>query len=373
LSSSAETLLKRRVSMMRASGADNRIICINGPYVRSLREAGIPVHTVHLPGRYHLVKLVASFFQITAYLRREKVDLVHTHCTTPGFIGRLAARAAKVPVIIHTVHGFYFDERSSRAKRLFYAFLERLAGLFTDLLLSQNRSDLETAKRYRIVPPERSHLIGNGIDLERFRPLPKLPPVDGRATITCIARLEPVKNHTMLFHAVRLLRERGECFKVWLIGGGSLREEYQALCERMESDHLVHFLGYRDDVPELLAQTDILVLTSIMEGIPRAVLEAMAMGVPVVATRVTGTAEVVRHGQTGYTVELGDAEGLAARLADLLRNPQLRAEMGARGREVAIREFDETRIAESLKRIYRTLLLKKGIPASVPRFEVAEQ
>jgi glycosyltransferase involved in cell wall biosynthesis len=134
----------------------------------------------------------------------------------------------------------------------------------------------------------------------------------------------------------------------------------------MESDHLVHFLGYRDDVPELLAQTDILVLTSIMEGIPRAVLEAMAMGVPVVATRVTGTAEVVRHGQTGYTVELGDAEGLAARLADLLRNPQLRAEMGACGREVAIREFDETRIAESLKRIYRTLLLKKGSQRASP-------
>lgn len=372
LSSSAETLLKRRVSMMRASGADNRIICIDGPYVRSLREAGIPVHTVRLPQRYHLLKLVLAFFQIAAYLRRERVDLVHTHCTTPGFVGRFAARAANVPVIMHTVHGFYFDERSRRAKRLFFALLERLAGLFTDALLTQNRADLETARKYRIVPAERSHLIGNGIDLARFQIRPPLPPPDGQRTITCIARLEPVKNHPLLFEAVRRLWERGERFKVWLVGGGSLREEYQSLCGRMDYGHLIHFLGYRDDVPQLLAQTDILVLTSIMEGIPRAVLEAMVVGLPVVATRVTGTAEVVQHGQTGYLVELGDAEDLAARLGELLRRPQLRAEMGARGRQVALREFDETPVVESLKQIYRTLLLKKGLPASVPRLEVVE-
>jgi glycosyltransferase involved in cell wall biosynthesis len=372
LSSSAETLLKRRVSMMRASGADNRIICIDGPYVRSLREAGIPVHTVRLPQRYHLLKLVLAFFQIAAYLRRERVDLVHTHCTTPGFVGRFAARAANVPVIMHTAHGFYFDERSRRAKRLFFALLERLAGLFTDALLTQNRADLETARKYRIVPAERSHLIGNGIDLARFQIRPPLPPPDGQPTITCIARLEPVKNHPLLFEAVRRLWERGERFKVWLVGGGSLREEYQSLCGRMDYGHLIHFLGYRNDVPQLLAQTDILVLTSIMEGIPRAVLEAMAVGLPVVATRVTGTAEVVQHGQTGYLVELGDAEDLAARLGELLRRPQLRAEMGARGRQVALREFDETPVVESLKQIYRTLLLKKGLPASVPRLEVVE-
>jgi glycosyltransferase involved in cell wall biosynthesis len=181
-----------------------------------------------------------------------------------------------------------------------------------------------------------------------------------------------VKNHPLLFEAVRRLWERGERFKVWLVGGGSLREEYQSLCGRMGCGHLVHFLGYRDDIPQLLAQTDILVLTSIMEGIPRAVLEAMAVGLPVVATRVTGTAEVVQHGQTGYLVELGDAEDLAARLGELLRRPQLRAEMGARGRQVALREFDETPVVESLKQIYRTLLLKKGLPASVPRLEVVE-
>lgn len=371
LSSSAHTLLRNRVRMMRSAGVDNRIICINGRYVAALREEGIPVETVHIPRGYNVVKFLVSFFEIASYLRREKVDVVHTHCPIPGFIGRLAAWVARVPAIIHTVHGFYFHELNTSLGRMFHVFLERFVGLLTDALLSQNRAEMEDVRKYRIVPPNHLHYIGNGIDLERFRPGSTLPPTNGRATITCVARMEPVKNHRMLFDAVRLLKKGGERPRVWLVGDGDLRKEYEHHCKKMNIDDLVHFLGYRDDIPELLAHTDIAVLTSIAEGIPRAVLEPMAMGVPVVATKVIGSSEVVREGETGFLVELGDTETLAARLSDLIRDPALRLKMGTRAREVAVKEFDESMIVESLKAIYVRTLEEKGIEVSLSRPSVA--
>lgn len=373
LSSSAHTLLRNRVKMMRASGLDNRIICMDGPYVGALREEGIPVETVRLPRGYNILKLVVSFFEILAYLRREDIDLVHTHCSIPGFIGRLAAWIAGVPVIIHTVHGFHFHDRSSPPKRLLYMLLERFAGLFVDALLSQNRADMEEARAYRIVAPDRLYFIGNGIDLERFRPRTRQTATDDRVIITCVARMEAVKNHEMLFEAIRLLKEGGERFRLWLIGDGGLRPKYQDLCERMKIDRLVQFLGYRDDIPELLSQTDLAVLTSIKEGIPRVVLEAMAMGIPVVATRVKGTSEAVWNGETGFTVELGDTQGLAARLSELIGDPGLRMKMGRRAREIAVERFDENLIVDALRRIYLDLFLKKGITANIRRPQVVER
>ena len=123
----------------------------------------------------------------------------------------------------------------------------------------------------------------------------------------------------------------------------------------------VRFLGYRNDIPELLGRSDIAVLTSLKEGIPRAAIEAMAAGLPMVATRVTGTREVVRDGDTGFLVDVGEPSALADALARLIDDPALRERMGARGREVARAEFDEGLIVRRLERVYRTSLERRGI------------
>lgn len=357
LSSSANTLLKERVLAMRARGIDNGIICMDGPYVPALRVAGIPVHTVCMARRLDLLRLVRSLVEIAVILRRNRVDVVHTHCSIPGLVGRLAAWLAGVPVIVHTVHGFHFHERMPGLIRAWYVGAERLCGWATDTLLTQNRGDLEQAERHRIGPEGRRRYVGNGIALARFHPVHRPPSADGVVTLTCVARLEPVKNHGMLFEALRILKRRGERFRIRLVGDGPLRAKYEALCGRLGIDDVVEFLGYRDDIPELLAATDIAVLTSIKEGLPRAALEAMAMGIPVVATRVAGTREAVRHGETGLTVPLGDVDTLAAALALLIGDPGLRAAMGAAGRRVAVDEYDERSVTEVLRRIYQARLL----------------
>jgi len=176
-----------------------------------------------------------------------------------------------------------------------------------------------------------------------------------------VARFEPVKNHALLLEAARLLHERGKSFELWLVGGGQGRARAQAQCAAWGLEARVRFLGYRDDIPALLARSDIGTLTSLKEGIPRAAIEAMAAGLPMVATRVTGTREVVRDGDTGLLVDVGDASALADALARLIDDATLRARMGARGREVVHAEYDEALIVRRLERIYRVSLERRGI------------
>lgn len=361
LSSSADTLLRERVLSLRAKGVDNRIVCMDGPYVRPLREAGIPVDTYHLPRGVDPFRLAWSLGELVAYFRRVKPDLVHTHCSVPGIVGRIAARLAGVPVVVHTVHGFAFHDGSRGPVAATAVAVERFAGRLTDVLLSQNHEDMDRALRYNIVPEPQLEWVGNGIALERFlaatpRHEPARPVI-----ITCVARMEPVKNHALLFEAAARLKRTGRRFELWLVGGG----EGRARCERQVADlgltDEVRFLGYRDDIPQLLADSDIGVLTSLKEGIPRAALEAMAAGLPMVATRVTGTREVVRDGDTGFLVDVDDADGFAGALARLADDPALRAGMGARGREVARAEYDEAIIVRRLEHVYRTSLERRGI------------
>jgi glycosyltransferase involved in cell wall biosynthesis len=369
LSSSAQTLLRDRVLALRAKGVDNHIVCIDGPYVSSLRADGIPVATVHFPRGLDPFRLVWSLLQVTAYLRRVKPDLVHTHCSVPGVVGRLAARLAGVPVVMHTVHGFHFHDQGRGFTHALAVAVERFVGRFTDVLLSQNRADLEQAVRLRIVPRDRAHYVGNGIAVERFPVAPARRSADRPVVITCVARMERVKNHAMLIEGARRLADRGVAFELRLVGGGSGRAALESHAAALGLGAHVRFLGYRDDIPALLAQSDIGVLTSLKEGIPRAALESMVVGLPMVATRVNGTREVVRHGDTGFLVETGDVRALAEALERLARDPALRARMGERGRDVVRAEFDEAVIVRRLERMYRDCLTRRGIrvPAALAR------
>jgi len=231
LSSSANTLLRERVLAMRESGVDNRILCIDGPYVKRLETLGIPIKTVAIPREVNPFAMVRATFAMASYLRRERIDVVHTHCSMPGILGRIAARLAGVPVIIHTIHGLHVHDNWRGGVRQLYTLAEKWCGGFTDMLLSQNRADLEIARHERFTPPERLRLIGNGIDLERFVPRPR--PERRPLTLICTARFEPVKNHPMLFDVVKRLTDRGIDVRLLLVGEGALRGEYEALCAQL--------------------------------------------------------------------------------------------------------------------------------------------
>lgn len=365
LPSSANTLLRDRVLALRRRGIDNRIVCMNGPGLDGLRALGIPVHVVDFPRGLDPWRLLVSLLRLVRHLRAVRADVVHTHCSVPGAVGRVAAWLAGVPVVVHTVHGFHFHEDMPALRRAPWLLAEKALGLLTDTLLTQNRGDLALAERHGIGPRGRRGRIGNGIDLERFRRAGPRPATGGVPVVTCVARFEPVKNHALLLEMTARVVRAGTPLVLRLVGTGELEGQLRARAEALGIAGVVEFLGYREDIPRILAGSDVAVLTSLKEGMPRAVLEAMAMELPVVATRVPGTREAIRHGYTGFALPPEDVAGLAGALGQLLRDPGLRVAMGERARRVAEAEFDERPIAESLRTLYAARLRAKR-PAERP-------
>ncbi|RME40031.1 MAG: glycosyltransferase family 1 protein [Planctomycetota bacterium] len=298
-------------------------------------------------------------------LRRERFDLLHTHGSVIGVIGRTAALLARTPVVIHQVHGFHHHEHMAAWKRRLFILVERMMAQCTDRLLFQTEADLLECRRRRIAPARKCVWIGNGIDLSRFRPAKRAP--NDPPVVLCVARFEPVKNHEMLFEAVRILYERGMRFRLLLAGEGVEQTRWERWVRDRGFADRVRFLGYRDDVPALTAAADVCVLSSIKEGIPRAVMEAAACGRPMVATDVAGNRDALLDGKTGYLVPLGDAAAMAERIERLLRDEPLRRRMGEAGRRHAEQHFDENKVTERILAVYDEMLASPRIESASER------
>jgi glycosyltransferase involved in cell wall biosynthesis len=342
----------------------NDVLCSPGPHYARI---GLPAGTVtamDIPRGMSPRGISALLVRLVRHLRAHPYTIVHTHNSITGAVGRVAARLTRVPLTIHTTHGFHFHDGMRALERLPFVLAERILSRCCDVLLCQNREELAQIPQLGLRPRRGVHYVGNGINLKRFRPRLSAP-TNPRPVILCVGRLEPVKNQHMLFQALAALRPHTPLLQ--LAGDGPSRAAYEAEIERLGLTDSVQFLGYRYDIPELTASADVVVLTSLKEGIPRALMQAAAIGVPVVATDVKGTREVVVDGDTGFLVPLGDVHTLAERLTRLLERPALRHEMGARAVEHARQHFDEERVVESLVRVYRNALLATGVaPAATP-------
>jgi len=337
---------------------ENDIICSPGPH---LSRIGLPpsrITTMDIPRGMSPRSLAVFLLRLTRHLRAKPYTIVHTHNSITGAIGRVAARIARIPLTIHTTHGFHFHENMGRMRSLPFIAAERALSRCCDVLLCQNREELDLVPRLRLQPHLGVHHVGNGIDL-RFFPARTTEPNNPRPVILFVGRLEPVKNQMMLLRALPLLRDLNPI--VQLVGDGPSRAEYEAELRQLGLTDSVQFLGYRYDVPELTAAADVVVLTSLKEGIPRALMQASAVGVPVVATDVKGSREVIVDGQTGFLVQLGDFHTLAKRLASLLQDRALRRDMSLRAMTHARQQFDEERVVERLVQLYREALLARGL------------
>jgi glycosyltransferase involved in cell wall biosynthesis len=258
-----------------------------------------------------------------------------------------------------------------RSKWLLHVGLERFFGLMTSLVICVSREDYALARRLRFVPFGKVVHVPNGVALDRFDPerLTALKseireknglPVDA-TVITIMGRLVREKGYFEFFHAARQLAPQYPGVHFMVIGDTVTGEHdgaKVAILELAGAEELkgrVHFMGLRSDIPELLAACDVFVLPSYREGMPVSILEAMAMGLPVVATRIRGCREEVIPGRTGLLVEPENAEELAEALGFLLRNPEPRRRMGRAGRLIAERHFDERRTLQRQVRLYRLL------------------
>ena len=296
-----------------------------------------------------------------------KFDLVHTHSSKAGILGRRAAARAGVPAIVHTVHGWPFHPGQSRALRQGYVALERRAARWADALVAVSEDDIESGLRLGIGSPEQYTLIRSGVDLERFgNPsrsgaemradlgLPRDAPVLGSVT-----RLSPQKAPLDLIELFAMVAELVPEAHFLLVGDGPLRGDViRRIQEKSLTDRVV-LEPLRRDVPELLTVLDLFALTSRWEGLPRTVPEALTAGVPVVALGVSGVGDLIKTGETGIVRDSGDLRGLAEDSARLLRDPGTRDRLGREGQRRAAR-FGGAEMIRQLAELYRRILLSKG-------------
>lgn len=340
---------------MRAAGHDILAACSDGPLIGKIEARGYRVAHVPIARSYHLFRHVRAVRTLVALFRRERVDIVHVHTPVAALIGRVAARLAGIRCVVYTAHGFYFHERMPFLKRLAHVALEWVGGRLTDVLFTQSSEDAGTARRLGLCRNRNVHAIGNGVDPSRFRPAPAEARGEARRSlgvtpetivIAVIGRLVAEKGYPELFEAMRQVDA-----ELWVIGERLASDHASSIAhaiEAAERDPLlskrIRFLGYRDDIPRLLAAADIYTLPSHREGMPRSIIEAMMTGLPVVATNIRGSREEVVEDVTGFLVPVNNAPALAAALLRLARDARLRERLGAAGRARALDLYDEAKV-----------------------------
>jgi glycosyltransferase involved in cell wall biosynthesis len=296
-------------------------------------------------------------------LRRHQFAAVHTHNAHHGIVGRHLGRVRGLPVF-HTWRYDPLDASESRLQQIFYGLAEASATRASRAVMFQNPEDLELAVQRRIVPHKKAVLVGNGIVTERYE-----QPTRGREevrreldlpldaqVVLCIARLAERKGQPDLLRALRLLAESHPHLRLLLVGTGPDEEDLRGLAHELGIAERVHFAGHRDDVPDVLHASDVLCLPSRREGIPRAVMEAMAAGVPVVATNVVGTRSLVEDGCSGLLAEYGNPADLATALERILDEPGLGARLAAVAAETVTRDWEQQSVVERVGRLYETAL-----------------
>ncbi len=357
--SSVVTILRTKLAAL-ASYEDLDVTVISGPPPAGEQAAPPPVP--HIPVRMaRSIRPPAdlqSVLTLAGILRRGRFDIVHTHTAKAGVIGALAGRMARIPLVVHTYHGLPFYDGQNRLARSVYRVLEWSACRLRDHVFSQNRRDLaECARLMRSA--QRVGYEGNGVDVDQVQAASRrgldraerdYPP--GRLRLAMLSRLEPVKRVDDFIDACILLMRQGLDFSAVVAGEGPLRDRLQKRLDEAGLASRVRLVGWATHAPSLLALSDIVVLTSEKEGLPRALMEAMALGRPVVATDVPGTQEVVVDGQTGFLVPPGSAAALAGKIMLLAGDADLRARLGLAGRARVEASFNDVRIAECLHRFY---------------------
>lgn len=376
--------LLNQLLSIRQAGYDVVGISSPGSEVPAIEAAGIRHIPVPMTRSFTPLADLISLFRLYRVMCRERFAIVHTHNPKPGLLGQLAARLAGVPIVVNTLHGFYFHDHMPPAWRRFYITMEKIAAHCSSVILSQSNEDIETAVREHICPPEKIKRLGNGIDVRHFNPtalspqginrkrtevgLPAAAPVVGFS-----GRLVREKGVLELLAAARIVREHVPNVRFLFAG---IIDTWKAdvvtpdTAREYGVDDICEFLGMRRDMPELYALMDVFVLPSHREGFPRSPMEASAMRVPCVVTDIRGCREAVGHGRNGLLVPLGDVQALADAIIELLTDREKARRMGEEGRRMALERFDERQVFEKVKAEYARLLREKGLRVPKPQSAV---
>ena len=329
-----------------------------GPLVDELGRLGVP----HIPIDVRKSSGPGAVRRIARVLRGAAVDILHTHGGVAGLYGRLAARKAGIPAVVHTLHGIHYLHYRNPLARQASMVLERRLSRSTAAVIFVSQADLLEGMKLRLAPAGKSWLIRNGVDtagliagFDRAAKKSELGSA-GRPLIVAVSRLHRQKGLKYLLRAVAFIRDDVPSVKVLIAGGGALESKLASQVRRLRIEENASLLGERKDIPELLAAADAFVLPSLWEGLPYVLIEAASLGKPIIATDIDGVREVVRSGETGILVPPRDPGRLAAALILLLKDRDLAGKLGERARQDIPPAFSLERMIRETETLYSDVL-----------------
>ena len=309
-----------------------------------------------------------AFLRLRRFFKERKFDVVHTHSSKAGIIGRVAARSAGIPVVVHTVHGQAFHPREKAWKNKLYIFLERFAAKYCDRIYAVAQAMIDQCVEAKVAPREKYQVVYSGMDTGRFSSCQrseelrsKLGIPQGVKVIATVARLFPLKGYEYVIPAaIKVLKQYPDTHFLF-IGDGPMYDELHETLEKENIADKFHFAGLvaPDMVADYLAQADLLWHLSLREGLPRAVVQALAVGIPAIGFALDGTPEVVINGETGYVTAPEDIDDVAEKTMLILNNPESAEQMGANGKRKVVEQFDWHRMADVLEAEYLRLAEEK--------------
>ncbi|WP_350342415.1 glycosyltransferase family 4 protein [Proteinivorax tanatarense] len=369
-------LMLNKLKGLQSKGYEVHVMAPFCKYRDDIIEEGITTHNIDIHREIRPFKDLVAIFKLARYLKKYKFTIVHTHSSKAGIIGRTAAKLAKVPYIIHTSHGLSFYSNQKKIKFHAYKLCEKFVGRFTDIIFSQNHEDLNQIRKYNLVPNQRAIYEGNGVNIDEIKNNIKQKPQDqilkkynikDKFVIGLYARLEPVKGHLFFLKALKkYIDETGDDKIIVLLAGGNFGYESdyeQKIDEKIKQLNLQHYIkkvGYVEDITELLAITQLVVLPSKKEGLPRIIMESMTAQIPVIGTDVLGTREIIKDQHTGTLVPYGEVTAMTEALKELIGKPCKREQYKKNGIELILNNFDENLVVERLHREYSKLLFEQS-------------
>lgn len=336
-----------------------------GALVEAVKNKGI--RHIPIPITKRISRKIAA--EIVDILSEHNIDVLHTHGGVAGFYGRWAARKIRIPVVVHTLHGIHYLHYRNFVLKFVYVLLEKWFSRFTDAVIYVCDSDKILGKKYGLVPERKSVVIRNGIDFE----MPKRKLTEeldwgeelginlSQPIVGTVARLHRQKGIPYLLEAARMLSQEIPGIQFLIVGGGPWRDRLKEQKNRLGLEKVVHFLGERKEIPQILSLFDVVVLPSLWEGLPYSLLEAGALGKPVVATDVDGVKEIITDEKTGILVPPKSPRRLMEALYQLLENKDLSLRLGAALKEDLHDRYALSRMIEDVQNLYLRLYRAKNI------------
>lgn len=339
-----------------------------GPLIDAVKIKGLRVITIrNMVNRINLLKDFLSLLELIYWMKREKIDIVHTHNSKAGILGRFSGWLCGIPIVVHTMHSCVFKYPNiSRLERNCYLLIEKFTALFTDRVIFISEVLKKEFLQAKVVSPQKVTVIYSGIEIEKFKIPVETDKIKKELGINSedlivgtVGRLEEGKGQEFILQAAAKIVKDRPCVKFIFVGDGLLRNKLMTQAKSLGIQDNVIFTGLRQDIPRFLAILDIFIFASLYEGMGRVVLEAEAAGKPVVATRVGGIPDIVKEDETAILVPSGDANSLFEAIERLIKDKLLRQKMGEAARRFIDYRFSSQKMVKEIIELYEELIKEK--------------